>query len=82
MDHDNLNKFYGICTDAPILYGIWKWCQRGSLKVIKGRGIRSSDLIFPQDLIAKEQYVSDSFVMFALMRDITNVNIEYIERSK
>ncbi|KAL3098894.1 hypothetical protein niasHT_024649 [Heterodera trifolii] len=32
IDHDNLNKFYGICTDAPILYAIWKHCQRGSLK--------------------------------------------------
>ncbi|KAL7071160.1 hypothetical protein ACQ4LE_009099, partial [Meloidogyne hapla] len=56
LDHDNLNKFYGVCTDAPILYAIWKHCQRGSLK----------------DLIAKEQYVGDSFVMFTLMRDIAS----------
>ncbi|CAK5081410.1 unnamed protein product [Meloidogyne enterolobii] len=56
LDHDNLNKFCGVCTDAPILYGIWKYCQRGSLK----------------DLIAKEQYVGDSFVMFTLMRDIAS----------
>ncbi|CAK5081086.1 unnamed protein product [Meloidogyne enterolobii] len=56
LDHDNLNKFCGLCTDAPILYGIWKHCQRGSLK----------------DLIAKEQYLSDAFVMFTLMQDIAN----------
>ncbi|KAF7634237.1 Guanylate cyclase [Meloidogyne graminicola] len=56
LDHDNLNKFCGLCIDAPILYSIWKHCQRGSLK----------------DLIAKERYVGDSFVMFTLMRDITN----------
>nr|CAD2149339.1 unnamed protein product [Meloidogyne enterolobii] len=56
LDHDNLNKFCGLCTDAPILYAIWKHCQRGSLK----------------DLIAKEQYVGDSFVMFTLMRDIAS----------
>uniref|UniRef100_A0A915NCQ4 guanylate cyclase n=1 Tax=Meloidogyne javanica TaxID=6303 RepID=A0A915NCQ4_MELJA len=45
-----------INKNAPILYGIWKYCQRGSLK----------------DLIAKEQYVGDSFVMFTLMRDIAS----------
>ncbi|KAF7634231.1 Guanylate cyclase, partial [Meloidogyne graminicola] len=56
LDHDNLNKFCGLCIDAPILYSIWKHCQRGSLK----------------DVIAKERYVGDSFVMFTLMRDITN----------
>nr|CAD2149329.1 unnamed protein product [Meloidogyne enterolobii] len=56
LDHDNLNKFCGLCVDAPILYAIWKHCQRGSLK----------------DLIAKEQYVGDSFVMFTLMRDIAS----------
>ncbi|KAL3071733.1 hypothetical protein niasHT_035634 [Heterodera trifolii] len=56
FDHDNLNKFYGVCTDGPLLYGIWKHCQRGTLK----------------ELIAKEQYVGDNFVMFALMRDIAS----------
>uniref|UniRef100_A0A914HY59 Guanylate cyclase n=1 Tax=Globodera rostochiensis TaxID=31243 RepID=A0A914HY59_GLORO len=56
LDHDNLNKFYGVCTDAPLLYGIWKHCQRGTLK----------------ELIEKEQYVGDNFVMFALMRDIAS----------
>ncbi|CAK5081435.1 unnamed protein product [Meloidogyne enterolobii] len=56
IDHDNLNKFCGLCVDAPILYAIWKHCQRGSLK----------------DLIAKERYVGDSFVMFTLMRDIAS----------
>ncbi|CAK5081071.1 unnamed protein product [Meloidogyne enterolobii] len=54
LDHENLNKFCGLCTDAPILYAVWKHCQRGSLK----------------DLIAKERYVGDSFVMFTLMRDV------------
>nr|CAD2157797.1 unnamed protein product [Meloidogyne enterolobii] len=29
IDHDNLNKFCGLCVDAPILYAIWKHCQRG-----------------------------------------------------
>ncbi|KAL7071368.1 hypothetical protein ACQ4LE_009104 [Meloidogyne hapla] len=56
LDNENLNKFCGLCTDGPILYAIWKNCQRGSLK----------------DLIAKERYVGDSFVMFTLMRDIAS----------
>jgi hypothetical protein len=33
MDHDNLNKFLGVCVDGPQLLGIWKHCQRGSLSV-------------------------------------------------
>ncbi|KAL3105088.1 hypothetical protein niasHT_028760 [Heterodera trifolii] len=56
LDHDNLNKLYGICTEGPLLFAIWRSCQRGTLK----------------ELIAKEQYVGDNFVMFALMRDIAN----------
>ncbi|KAL3114808.1 hypothetical protein niasHT_014622 [Heterodera trifolii] len=56
LDHDNLNKLYGVCTDGPLLYAIWRNCQRGTLK----------------ELIAKEQYVGDNCVMFALMRDISN----------
>uniref|UniRef100_A0A915DUQ2 Guanylate cyclase n=1 Tax=Ditylenchus dipsaci TaxID=166011 RepID=A0A915DUQ2_9BILA len=55
FDNDNANKFYGLCMDGPVLYSIWKCCSRGSL----------------QDVIAKESYISDAFVMFALMRDIT-----------
>jgi len=56
FDHDNANKFLGICLDGVQLLAVWKYCHRGSL----------------QDVIAKESYVADAFVMFALMRDITN----------
>lgn len=56
FDHDNANKFLGICVDGVQLLAVWKYCHRGSL----------------QDVIAKESYVADAFVMFALMRDITN----------
>ncbi|KAI1732679.1 receptor family ligand binding region domain-containing protein [Ditylenchus destructor] len=55
-DNDNVNKFYGLCMDGPMVYSIWKCCQRGSLK----------------DVIAKESYINDAFVMFALMRDIAS----------
>ena len=33
MDHDNLNKFMGVCVDGPIYFALWKCCQRGSVKV-------------------------------------------------
>uniref|UniRef100_A0A1I7RUG3 Guanylate cyclase n=1 Tax=Bursaphelenchus xylophilus TaxID=6326 RepID=A0A1I7RUG3_BURXY len=56
FDHDNANRFLGICMDGPMMYSLWKYCQRGSL----------------QDVLSKESYVHDQFVMFALMRDICN----------
>ncbi|CAD5218958.1 unnamed protein product [Bursaphelenchus okinawaensis] len=56
FDHDNANRFLGICLDGPVMYSVWKYCQRGSL----------------QDVLSKESYVHDQFVMFALMRDICN----------
>jgi guanylate cyclase/atrial natriuretic peptide receptor A len=36
LDHDNLNKFVGVCVDSPIFYlGLWRCCKRGSVKVIQ-----------------------------------------------
>jgi len=57
FDHDNVNRFLGISVDGPGIMALWKYCHRGSL----------------QDVITKESYISDAFVAFTLMRDITNV---------
>ncbi|TKR61355.1 hypothetical protein L596_028473 [Steinernema carpocapsae] len=33
FDHDNVNRFIGMCLDGPQLLSIWKYCSRGSLQV-------------------------------------------------
>ena len=61
FDHDNLNRLLAICLDAPDFLVVWKCPQRGSLL----------------DVLEKENYFSDSFFSFALMRDIANVRLPY-----
>ncbi|KAK0410045.1 hypothetical protein QR680_004912 [Steinernema hermaphroditum] len=56
FDHDNINRFVGMCLDGPQLFSIWKHCSRGSL----------------QDVLAKDNFMTDSFFSFALMRDIAS----------
>lgn len=33
LDHENLNKFYGLSFDGPDLFSIWNYCERGPLNV-------------------------------------------------
>uniref|UniRef100_A0A914YPU6 Guanylate cyclase n=1 Tax=Panagrolaimus superbus TaxID=310955 RepID=A0A914YPU6_9BILA len=54
FDHDNVNRLLAVCLDAPVFMVIWKYASRGSLK----------------DVLAKDNYLSDSFFIFALMRDV------------
>uniref|UniRef100_A0A1I7U8C7 Guanylate cyclase n=1 Tax=Caenorhabditis tropicalis TaxID=1561998 RepID=A0A1I7U8C7_9PELO len=56
LDHENLNKFIGLCLDGPQLLSIWRYCSRGSLA----------------DVISKSSIQMDSFFMFSLIRDISN----------
>jgi hypothetical protein len=67
------------------MYAIWKYCPRGTLKVL-GRFLLNQNTVkiiignflfyfFIQEIIAREQYVGDAFVMLALMQDIANVPI-------
>ena len=56
MDADNCNRFIGLCIDGPMVYAIWKYCSRGSLK----------------DVIAKGSYNMDAFFVLSIMRDISN----------
>uniref|UniRef100_A0AC34GQZ3 Guanylate cyclase n=1 Tax=Panagrolaimus sp. ES5 TaxID=591445 RepID=A0AC34GQZ3_9BILA len=54
FDHDNVNRLLAVCLDAPVFMVVWKYASRGSLK----------------DVLAKDNYLSDSFFIFALMRDL------------
>ncbi|GMR47148.1 hypothetical protein PMAYCL1PPCAC_17343 [Pristionchus mayeri] len=55
LDHDNLNKFVGICYDGPQFMTLWKFCTRGSLR----------------DVIEKGSLQMDWFFKFSIMRDIS-----------
>ncbi|KAF1752790.1 hypothetical protein GCK72_019345 [Caenorhabditis remanei] len=56
IDHANLNKFIGMCLDAPQLLSVWRFCSRGSLA----------------DVISKASLQMDGFFVYSLMKDIVN----------
>ncbi|KAK0421119.1 hypothetical protein QR680_015071 [Steinernema hermaphroditum] len=66
LDHSNVNKFLGLCSDSKecMYMSIWKYCSRGSL----------------QDVFSKESITMDSFFMFSLIRDILQ-GLSYIHHS-
>ena len=33
LNHDNINRFIGVCVESPHLYIVTQYCARGSLKV-------------------------------------------------
>ncbi|VDM83709.1 unnamed protein product [Strongylus vulgaris] len=54
MEHDNINRFIGLCLDGPQLLSIWKYCSRGSLS----------------DVIVNGSMMMDYFFMYSLLRDV------------
>ncbi|GMT31927.1 hypothetical protein PFISCL1PPCAC_23224, partial [Pristionchus fissidentatus] len=55
IDHDNLNKFVGVCSDGPQFMTVWRFCARGSLR----------------DVIETGRLQMDWFFKFSIMRDIS-----------
>ncbi|KHJ99214.1 hypothetical protein OESDEN_00801 [Oesophagostomum dentatum] len=56
MEHDNVNRFIGICRDSPQMMSIWRYNNRGSIN----------------DVIMKGSVLMDSFFIICLLKDIVN----------
>ncbi|CAB3396880.1 unnamed protein product [Caenorhabditis bovis] len=56
VDHENMNRFIGLCLDSPQMLSIWRFCSRGSIA----------------DIIHKATIQMDSFFIYSLIKDIVN----------
>ncbi|WKX97320.1 hypothetical protein Q1695_013177 [Nippostrongylus brasiliensis] len=54
FEHENLNRFIGLCLDGPLMLSLWKYCTRGSIN----------------DVIERNSIKIDGFFVFALLKDI------------
>uniref|UniRef100_A0AAF5HZK7 Guanylate cyclase n=1 Tax=Strongyloides stercoralis TaxID=6248 RepID=A0AAF5HZK7_STRER len=54
LNHQNINKFYGMSIDGSLPLSIWKYCKRGS--------------IF--DILQTDNTIFDSFFLMCLINDI------------
>uniref|UniRef100_A0A914XHD1 Guanylate cyclase n=1 Tax=Plectus sambesii TaxID=2011161 RepID=A0A914XHD1_9BILA len=52
LSDDNINKFIGLCLDGPNHLSLWKFCTRGSLKDIIGKGHLTLDWFFKYSLVS------------------------------
>ncbi|KAK6036123.1 hypothetical protein COOONC_26373 [Cooperia oncophora] len=54
FDHENMNRFIGLCLDGPHMLSLWKYCSRGSI----------------DDVIEKNSCKMDGFFVFILAEKI------------
>ncbi|XGW11033.1 hypothetical protein V3C99_012494, partial [Haemonchus contortus] len=56
FDHENMNRFIGLCLDGPQMLSLWKYCSRGSI----------------DDVIRDNASKMDGFFVFLLLKDIVH----------
>ncbi|WKY12011.1 hypothetical protein Q1695_003515 [Nippostrongylus brasiliensis] len=65
LEHDNLNRFFGISSDGGTTYSLWRYCSRGTLQDVITRGSLPMDDVFIEsmlsDLISGITFIHDSF---------------------
>ncbi|CEG06140.1 Atrial natriuretic peptide receptor 1 [Strongyloides ratti] len=68
INHENLNKFFGICIDGTLPISVWKYCKRGSLHEILQTDIPNFDSYFmmslTKDIYNGLSYIHSSFINF------------------
>lgn len=57
IDHQNLNRFYGLAFDGPSMISVWKYCSRGSL----------------QEIMSGSSMTMDGFFIYSIIRDLAEV---------
>ncbi|KAI3420122.1 hypothetical protein GPALN_003446 [Globodera pallida] len=52
FDHENMNRFLGLCLDGPNVLAVWNFCARGSIRdVILSENAMVKDVVFIQSAI-------------------------------
>uniref|UniRef100_A0A914HM97 Guanylate cyclase n=1 Tax=Globodera rostochiensis TaxID=31243 RepID=A0A914HM97_GLORO len=52
FDHENVNRFLGLCLDGPNVLAVWNFCARGSIRdVILSENAMVKDVVFIQSAI-------------------------------
>uniref|UniRef100_A0A1I7XIH6 guanylate cyclase n=1 Tax=Heterorhabditis bacteriophora TaxID=37862 RepID=A0A1I7XIH6_HETBA len=68
IEHDNLNRFFGITVDADFTYSLWRFCSRGTLQDVITKGSLPMDSVFihsmMMDIASGLIYIHDSFLGF------------------
>ncbi|KAE9421567.1 hypothetical protein Angca_004768, partial [Angiostrongylus cantonensis] len=66
LEHDNLNRFFGVSSDGVITYSLWRFCSRGTLQDVITRGSLPMDNVFMEsiliDLATGLSFIHDSFI--------------------
>ncbi|KAH7730270.1 Protein GCY-4 [Aphelenchoides avenae] len=56
FDHDNVNRFLGLCLDSPELLSVWRFCSRGSIRDVISSGNSTLNM--------------DGFFVYSIIRDL------------